>query len=155
MVNINNSDLKKELKINIITDAVPTELGKTVVPVMEINPKLLRVCNIIEGTTLIGPTTFYTTPANKDFYLTNAWITLTAGDGGSTRSITCVLNNVTKTLLNAYATHTWVDDGGNSNNSNLNCTTPIKLDRNSAVIATGTSGGGSGAVGIIGYTVED
>lgn len=51
MAIINNSELKKNLiegaKINIVTDAVPSELGKTVVPVMEVNPRLLKITGIL------------------------------------------------------------------------------------------------------------
>jgi hypothetical protein len=81
---INNSELSQEL-INGsgITglNSIPNDLGKTIVPVMEVNPRLLRKINIVKAqsraTTSASPITLYTTPARKDFYLVGVTYTIT------------------------------------------------------------------------------
>lgn len=69
---INNSDLTKEIiagaKTNIAVDTVPSQLADKVVPVMEVNPKLMRRVTFVKTKT--GSTgTIYTTPSDKDFFL--------------------------------------------------------------------------------------
>lgn len=77
MATINNSDLFKELKEGIklqqLRDVIPSQLADKVVPVMEVNPKLLRRTNLIksQSATANSNTTIYTTPTDKDFFLTN------------------------------------------------------------------------------------
>lgn len=77
MAIINNSDLKKNLiegaKIQIVSDEVPSELGKTVVPTMEVNPALLMKLNVLKTfqSSSTGGFSAYTVPLDKDFYLTN------------------------------------------------------------------------------------
>jgi hypothetical protein len=77
MTTIHNSDLSKELregaKIQISIDKIPTELAEKVVPVMEVNPKMLRYITHSYGdvkttTGSLSPLTFSST---KDTYLTN------------------------------------------------------------------------------------
>jgi len=76
MARINNSDTIKRIlddaKIQTAIDNVPQELASKVVPVLIANP--LRVVNVTgNGTKLTtGQYTIYTTPSDKDFYLTNA-----------------------------------------------------------------------------------
>jgi len=75
MARINNSELTKELldgaKIQTLIDDVPSELGKTVVPVMEVNPKLLNTPNEFGDQMFASSGTFtlFTTPKDGDFYL--------------------------------------------------------------------------------------
>lgn len=75
MAIIYNSDLTKELvngaKLQISRDKIPNEIAEKVVPVMEVNPNLLRNINIVESTsrTTSGTSTIYTTPTNKNFFL--------------------------------------------------------------------------------------
>lgn len=72
MALINNSDLKKEVidgaKINIVVDDVPSELGKTVVPVLVANPKPTVQTAIGTASDSTG-TTFMTTDAIKRTFL--------------------------------------------------------------------------------------
>jgi hypothetical protein len=74
---IYNSALTKELregaKIQSGIDSTPSEIADKVVPVMEVNPKLLRNINVVKDISSVatGAVTIYTTPTNQDFYLTN------------------------------------------------------------------------------------
>ena len=75
MATIHNTDLTKELKegakLQQLRDLIPSQLADKVVPVMEVNPKLLRRINIVryrEDSNSTGGV-IYTTPTDKDFYL--------------------------------------------------------------------------------------
>lgn len=81
MATIHNSELSKELtegaKIQISRDKIPNELAEKVVPVMEVNPKLLRRAKGIATmdrttTTAASPgTSIVTLNQNKDTYITS------------------------------------------------------------------------------------
>lgn len=76
MATIYNSDLSKEMTIagalQTSREKIPNQLAEKVVPVMEVNPKLLRRANICASTSAsgAGAATIYTVPAGKEFYLT-------------------------------------------------------------------------------------
>jgi hypothetical protein len=78
MVTIYNSELFKELregvKLQQLTDTIPSQLADKVVPVMEVNPKLLKVCNIVKSATCNNATTatIYTAPTDRDFFIVSA-----------------------------------------------------------------------------------
>jgi hypothetical protein len=76
MATIYNSDLSREIveggKIQTSVDRIPSELAEKVIPVMEVNPKLLRKINVVKYAatgTSTGVLTIYTTPSDRDFYL--------------------------------------------------------------------------------------
>jgi hypothetical protein len=79
MATIYNSDLTKELikgaKIQTGRDNVPSQIAEKVVPVMEVNPKLLKETDAGGAGYSLGSSTYvilYTTPSTgKDFYLTD------------------------------------------------------------------------------------
>jgi len=74
MVNNNNSALTKELieggRLQTI-QGVPQTISNYIQPVMEVNPKLLRICNLCKSASASNATgvTIYTTPTGQDFYL--------------------------------------------------------------------------------------
>ena len=79
MTQINNSDLTKELiegsRPLTCVDTIPNQLAEKVVPVMEVNPKLLKRTNFIAyaQATATGNLVFATYPATltgKKFYVT-------------------------------------------------------------------------------------
>lgn len=80
MATIYNSDLTKNLvegaRIAVARDNIPNQLAEKVVPVMEVNPKLLRTLDVCKSATLNNATSanLITTPADMDFYLTSAAI---------------------------------------------------------------------------------
>jgi len=163
MVTIHNSDLFKELRDGArsqqLRDGVlPNQLAEKVVPVMEVNPKILRIINTVKeiGSSATGNTTIYTTPADRDFFLTSVYLTHTedATSDGTGVYIQIVLpDGVTtrvlrflKTTLTAF-----------NNAMSLPFPRPILLKRNSTIIfvkaftvgTTNTSGG------ITGYVVDN
>ena len=159
MATINNSDLSKELidgaKIQISHDVVPNQLAEKVVPVMEVNPKLLRVCNIVRSTLLVAPTTIYTTPANRNFYLCSAFVQCsTKADVDAARIITVTIDGQSQVLIQNNVSGGPAGSLGTTNSDlTINPSNPIKIDRGTAIVISGS--GTFGSAGIIGYTVED
>jgi len=161
MAQIYNSDLTKGIAqnagIQISREVVPTQLAEKVVPVMETNPALLRVCNFIRGTEANNATsaTAYTTLTDRDTYLTA--VTLS------------VQKDVTSTSVKSYARV--VIDGANkdicviagitltaqSSTMTLILPAPLKVDRGSALTVLNTTNVAniSAAVVFYGYTVEN
>ena len=77
MATIYNTQTLKELqnagKIQISKDIIPNQLAEKIVPVMEVNPRLLRICNIVRDGAAVNAASanIYTVPTNQDFYLTS------------------------------------------------------------------------------------
>lgn len=136
-------DLKGE-STNIIADFI-----QPIVPIT-------RIINIIRNATGTNATStvLYTTPSDKDFYLTNASLSLikdaTATSNIST--ITVVVEGVTQRIISIIGLTLTAQAETNYKNFNI----PIKLDRNTAITIThSTNVGNVSANGIImGYTVE-
>lgn len=82
MAQIYNSDLIKEVidgaKIQIAHDNFPNQLAEKVVPVMEVNPKLLRTISVVKHNNILNSSsaTIYTTPVGKSFYITAAILSM-------------------------------------------------------------------------------
>ncbi len=160
MAEIHNSELikgiREDAKIQTSIDDVPTQLGKTVVPVMETNPKLFRVCDVVASTAGFSSTTLYSVPTNKDFFLTNAWVQIDGtADQVSERIITIIINGVGVVLLRIKNNSAYASVGGGSPSPALalNFSVPIKIDRGTNIVVTGAQT--LGYAGIVGYTVED
>ena len=77
---IYNSNLTKEIidgaKLQVQDGNIPSEIGNTVVPVMEVNPRALAKVKIgkgvLSGATGATTSTIYTVPTGKKLYITNA-----------------------------------------------------------------------------------
>lgn len=143
MANINNSQLSKELidgaKIQTSFDKIPTQLADKVVPVMEVNPKLLRCCNFIKEASCINATTttIYTTPTNKDFFLTALHLSVIKDvTSTSTRSyVNAYVNGVVNSLITIAGITLTVQD----QNCSISFPIPIKIDRGTAIALNNSS----------------
>jgi hypothetical protein len=164
MLRINNSSLIQEIidsaKLST-SSGVPTELVNQVVPVMEVNPKLLRRCNVLEtaGRTAASSVTIYTVPTGKKFYLTSASLNyikdaLNDHATGITALVTCVIGGATKNLFIIPVITLTAQSGI----INLNLPVPIELEAGTIVsIGAVTIGAGSfiRVVNIVGYTTDN
>lgn len=150
MATIYNTDLTRELllagRLQVSKDTIPTQIAEKVVPVVEVNPKLLRRSEVLGQ--LIGRNTTTTGTAvvsanlNKDIIITgimvssvqdaacdNAYIAVLAYIGGAQR----YLYLARPVALTAQAI-----------NQQIMFAIPIRIDRNTAVsfakaFAAGTS----------------
>jgi hypothetical protein len=143
MVTINNSDLTKELveggKIAIAKEQVPTQLADKVVPVMEVNPKLFRRINISASITADG--TVYTTPSNKEFYLTN--ISLSASNKTASQDSLCTMTVTPKGYPATVVCYTnfstsALNDVGDGN-MNVNFNVPMLLEKSTNLVLASTN----------------
>ena len=161
---IQNSETIQELREGArlsISEGFPERLAGSVVPVMEVNPKNFRVCNIVkditQGASTASASTVYTTPTNKDFYLMgfNFTISKTAlcDSASGSHAVSVVIGGATVNLgritsitleaQNIILSHDY--------------TKPIKLDRGSTITfnnVTYTAGVCLKSCAIVGYTVE-
>lgn len=158
-----NSELSKEFteggKIQISRDRIPTEFAEKVVPVMEVNPKFFRRINILSTSNkpTTGANTAYTTPTDRDFFLTNVQFSLikdsTCDQATGTVTLTSTQDGVSKTIV-AIPVITLT---AQSESIQVNFPYPIKLDRGVIVTTTATY-----TVGVMvrqtnlqGYTVDN
>lgn len=81
MATVNNSqtllELREAAQLQQGKDSTPQLLGDRIIPVMEVNPKLLRrsqIVRTVSRTASGGPSTMYTTPTMQDFFLTGLWL---------------------------------------------------------------------------------
>lgn len=151
-----NSDTLKEMREAF---GVQTATDKTVspIPVVDVNPKNLRRANIASGTSsaATGNFTVYTTPSDKDFFLTgvqmqymkdatadNTTVAITATEDSGATITLITTRTITTTAYTAAI--------------NRELVPPIKLKRNSNVIMSGTFtvGALTRAACVSGYTVE-
>lgn len=149
-----NSYLTKEIidgaKLQQNLGGIPSEIAEKVIPVMEVNPKLLRVCNIVRSDTATN-NTLYVIPTNKDFYLVSAFVQagFTAA-GQSTSFISAVIDGQTQKIVQNKVT---CGAGLTANDTtSINPCFPIKIDRGTTIVL---NVGNWGSGGIVGYTLDN
>jgi len=136
MVTINNSEMKAAFSSATKTQVFeqPNQVDNSrVIPIVDVTPRKYKIANFVKRTTLTNASnaTIYTTPADKDFYLTSAQLSIikdvtatsiftiiTAVIGGATREI-LMLPGFTLTVQNQT--------------TSIAYTIPIKLDRNTNI----------------------
>jgi hypothetical protein len=161
---IYNSDLTKELregaKIQSATDPTPSELAEKVIPVMEVNPKLLRNYDLLgqaeSVTTSSAPGSVVLT-ANilKETYVTGILLTNVSDVVADNLSLNVrmVVNGVRKLFVilrkpttTAYSNSVYVSFNG-----------PVKIDRGSTItfVNTFTVGVSVSSICVYGFEVDN
>ena len=156
MATIYNSDVTKELreggKISL-RDAIPTQLAEKVVPVMEVNPKLLKVTNFIKRGTLNNATsaTLATTDAINETFITGAYLSVMKDVTATSLyfRINCVIGGASTSLL-ALGSLTLT---AGSKDVSIMFRDPIKVDKSSALTLVASTNVGNFILegGICGY----
>jgi hypothetical protein len=163
MTKVKNSDTTRELikaaNLQVGFDDIPSELAKSIVPVININPKNYTISNVVAINDIVnsgGSATVYTVPTNKDFYLTNASLSMikdvTATSIGTTLTVTPETGLATTILKIIGLTLTVQEEA-----VQLNLTFPLKLKKGSVIsLANSTATGNvSASASIVGFTVEN
>lgn len=160
MATIHNTDLTKELKdggrLQQLKDVIPSQLADKVVPVMEVNPKLLRNLEIRDATaTNATSATILTTPATgQDVYLIGASLSMIKDATATSTASRVVLatDAGSYSILNiAGLTLT-----AQSETMTIALPRPIKLARNTTVtVRNSTNVGNVTSIGAIFYYVVD
>lgn len=148
-----NSEVLKRivstLGLQTMIDKTAMDLVPTIQPVIVANPE--RIADVVEKNS--GTGAIYTTPTDKDFFLTNVNIsTISQNQSGNHQdSISVVMESgATKTILGVGNGSGVATD--NTANATLNLCVPVKLKRGSAITPTKISS--SGSFSIIGFTRE-
>lgn len=133
-------------------DNFSPEILPNIQPVMQIS----RVANIVRevGSAATGTFTIFTTPADKDFYLTGAMLSFTkdAASDLTTMAMNVVIAGATRSIV-VIPTTTLV---AGTMQHNAPITTPILVDRGTTIGVTGTFTVGTATrFGLVqGFTVE-
>ena len=160
MATINNSQLTREIiegaKIETAFDSVPNQIAEKVVPVMEVNPKMMRRTTIVKENSLVNAlaVTIYTTNSTQDFYLTSAQLAGYKDNTSTTTLIRIVATiNGAATAICGCGSVTLNAHSIVAPNQIIN---PIKIDRGSSIqIVSATNVGNFSVDGIImGYYDE-
>lgn len=162
MVQIHNSDLTKELQAGAKTQAydygkLPNQLAEKVVPVMEVNPKMLRVANFCESArrTLTGSSTLQALTTGRDLYITNINLN-TNIDAGATITeiyISFMVGGVAKFIMCPLPSATAL-----SQSMTLNLSVPLKVDIDRQTVAftiTAAAGTFTCSANVIGFWVDN
>jgi len=147
MATIYNSDLSKELiegaKIQTSFDSIPNQLAEKVVPVMEVNPKLLRRIDFIKSATksVTGASTF-TSLTDSDVMITNLNV-------GMIKDVVCdaatgsiEVTIITDGVSKAIASIPIITLTAQNQIMCINFNPPIKMDRNTTFSLSGTYAAG-------------
>jgi len=161
MAKIFNSELTKELtegaKIQTSFDKVPNEIAEKVVPVMEVNPKLLKTIDYVKSASLTNSTStnIYTTPTNRDFYIVSAEISMIKDVTATTDGLfmNTTINGVAVNLLGFPGITLTPAEG----TATLNPCRPIKIDRGvNIALSSNTNVGNFKMFGtILGFHVDN
>lgn len=160
MVLNNNSSLSRELieggRLQGI-QGVPKEIIDKIQPVMEVNPKLLRVCNFVRhvSSSATGTSTVISATSSFDVYITsiNLNVAYDSAADSTTTYLIATVDGVSRTLIEIMKVTLTAQDRGVS----LTFPIPLKIDRNTAVSLTKTFTVGTGKVAccIVGFTVDN
>ena len=131
MATIYNSQSSKEItdvcKIQTSKDRIPTELAEKVIPVIDVNPKHSRICNVVARATGTSGTVIYTTPTNKDFYLCACSISYA---GPATKAaVNCSIRSAIDGILVDFIDLSMVTLTAGSDSATISFPFPIKLDK--------------------------
>jgi hypothetical protein len=156
MATIYNSDLSKELREGgklQVTDRMPSELAEKVVPVMEVNPKLLRRVNLLKNANSGGAFTLYAAPSNKDTFITGLSLAFhqIVTDTLTQVSISVTIDGAAIRLFLMPSTTLTIND----QYAYLPFPTPIKVDRGTNISITVTGTVTQVWASLIGYQVDN
>jgi hypothetical protein len=142
------------LGIQAATGNVPLETANVIQPVVEVGPKVSKVLKIASATTSSNSTLIYTTPTDKDFYLTGAVLSHSK-DATSDNTLVGILVFVDGLQARVLFRELQTTTAGNSTDV-MNLSFPLKLDRGSRIDLAGTFTAGtmSKRASITGFIVE-
>lgn len=158
MAYIDNTQTKKEIEDairgNSVSNLAPSKVSDNVQLVCNVNPKDYRRVNIVarQG----GSGTVYTTPTDKEFYLTDTHLagTVSAASTSATQTITITPLGQAAVICNSLYLRTLITNDATSGVSNFSFSKPILLARGSAITYAQANCNAQDCV-IFGYTVEN
>lgn len=144
--------LRKEFNIPL-AENVTLPVNNSIQPVYEVKKK---ICNIVRSSTATNSTssTIYTTPSDKDFYLSSYVLTVikdATATSISTR-ISVIIDGATQVLSRIDG----ITLTAQAHTITLGLPIPIRIDRSTNIVVTNTTAVANviGAATIVGYTEE-
>lgn len=139
MTYVDNSNTDKELneaiRGNAVTNIIPKKIADFIQPVININPKDYKLQERVITRSSAG--TIYTTPTDKDFYLTGIHLSatcVTVGANGNA-SVSGFPEGITSaTTFNSLVLSPTAIIDSSTGVSNLMFQRPIKCARNTAIV---------------------
>jgi hypothetical protein len=125
---------------DVFNEGIPLKFKKSIHPVLVVNPLPNNFCDIVanNSATSTGATTIYTTPTDKDFYLTEFSVSVikdaTCDSATGSYQFNVVINKTTKTIF-YFSVITLTAQTGHIS---ISLPVPVKLDRGSTVTLSGT-----------------
>jgi hypothetical protein len=155
-VPLKNNEVSKSIyqALNLdSSDEAPNTAVNLLSPTIEVNPILVKFPDVCLYTTGTGTQTIYTTPTDRDFYLTGAWISAVNG-GANTGLLTIIeatINGTNRIILGVAL----IFQVANGQSSTMNFTHPIKVDRGTAILLNNVGTPLNAVGGIIGFTYDN
>lgn len=125
------TNIVNDLGINPGPDILPSTINATIQPVFEVYEKVVDVAKNVVTTAPTTSSTIYTTPADKDFYLTSVQLSFIK-DASATSTASFVqttIGGVSATILSLRQLATTAQSGSES----ITYNPPLKIDRNVAI----------------------
>ena len=143
MATITNSEVIQEIrdsaKIQAGMESIPNQLENKVIPVMEVNPKLLRRINIVKTATANAATsaTIYTTPTDQDFYLVSLTLSMIKDSSATSveSSITAIIDGATIKVASIVG----ITLTAQNDSISLTFPFPMKIDKNTSIYVTNST----------------
>jgi len=156
---IQNSSTIRELRTAAglsISEGFPQGLANQIVPVIELNPKLFRLTNVLRDAASVstGSTTIFTTSSDKDFFLTN--VSLTTEANATADSVFTKMEVIQDGVTRVIALIRKLSLTAHSSSLVLQFNNPLKVDRGTAITITQSFTVGASTTGglIAGFEVE-
>ncbi len=121
-------------------DEAPNYTSNQIVPVVDINPKITTIARA-NSSTDTNAITLYTTPTDKDFFLTYCVLSLTkTAASDNVLSYIRIQQDGANRVINVIVTQTTT---AGSHQSTISFPYPIRCDRNTAIEMLGSMGAGA------------
>jgi len=150
-------ELRDVTQVYQATQTLPNILGTQIIPVIEVNPKLLRRIDILKAGSVSNGTTstVYTTPADQDFFIVAVSLSVTkdATSTSTSSGVTCIVGGAAVEITSiAGLTLT-----AQSSTISVALPTPIKVDRSSNITVTNSTNVANvrARANVLGYLVNN
>lgn len=144
-----------ELRLNPISDNIPKTVIPSIQPTFEVNRKFCNIARSL-GSSTTGNKTIFTTPSDKDFYLTSAQFAyvkdVTCDVATGAISLSATIEGTAQPVISLVLTTLTAE----RDNQIISFPVPLKIDRNTTIIYGGSfTAGAMSRIGLItGYTQE-
>jgi len=153
-----NDDVRAAIKNNLYLDGysdhAPSEISNFIQPIVDVTPNNNRIVNIYKELDVTNTSgTIYTTPTDKDFYLTSCSLSFIKNAGNLSAKVYIAYISASPIYLNIISTLSGTADRANNT---ITFNTPLLLPRGAALsLASDDATASINISGLVfGYTVD-